>query len=114
MSHRQREDSAAVERVRTSFARQGAMETLGAELAEVTEGRVSIALPIEPRLSQQDGFLHAGVVVAALDSACGYAALTLMPDEAEVLTVELKVNLLAPASGKRLVAEEKCFARVAR
>ena len=105
MSHRQREDSAAVERVRTSFARQGAMETLGAELAEVTEGRVSIALPIEPRLSQQDGFLHAGVVVAALDSACGYAALTLMPDEAEVLTVELKVNLLAPASGKRLVAE---------
>jgi uncharacterized protein (TIGR00369 family) len=64
-----------------------------------------IAVPIEPRLSQQDGFLHAGVVVAALDSACGYAALTLMPSEAEVLTVELKVNLLAPASGHRLVAE---------
>ena len=58
-----------------------------------------------PRLSQQHGFLHAGVVVAALDTACGYAALTLMPDDAEVLTVELKVNLLAPATGERIVAE---------
>ena len=95
----------AAARVRASFARQGAMETLGAELTDVVAGRVVIALPIEPRLSQQDGFLHAGVVVAALDSACGYAALTLMPDDAEVLTVELKVNLLAPVSGARLVAE---------
>jgi uncharacterized protein (TIGR00369 family) len=92
-------------RVRASFARQGAMTTLGADLADVAGGRVAIALPIEPRLSQQDGFLHAGVIVAVLDSACGYAALTLMPDEAEVLTVELKVNLLAPAGGQRLVAE---------
>ena len=81
------------------------MATFGAELAEVAAGRVTIALPIEPRLSQQHGFLHAGVVVAALDSACGYAALTLMPDDSEVLTVELKVNLLAPASGESLVAE---------
>jgi uncharacterized protein (TIGR00369 family) len=97
--------SAVVARVRASFARQGAMETLGAELVDVAGGRVAIALRIDPRLSQQDGFLHAGVVVAALDSACGYAALTLMPDEAEVLTVELKVNLLAPARGERLVAE---------
>jgi uncharacterized protein (TIGR00369 family) len=98
-------DSAVVARVQASFARQGAMTTVGAELADVSSGHVAIAVPIEPRLSQQDGFLHAGVVVAALDSACGYAALTLMPDEAEVLTVELKVNLLAPASGERLVAE---------
>jgi uncharacterized protein (TIGR00369 family) len=98
-------DSAVVARVRASFARQGAMATLGAELADVAGGRVAVTLPIEPRLSQQDGFLHAGVVVAALDSACGYAALTLMPDDAEVLTVELKVNLLAPANGERLVAE---------
>lgn len=98
-------DSAVVERVRASFARQGAMETLGAELTDVASGRVAIAMPIEPRLSQQDGFLHAGVVVAALDSACGYAALTLMPDDAEVLTVELKVNLLAPAAGDRLAAK---------
>ena len=98
-------DSAIVARVRASFARQGAMATLGAELADIASGRVTIALPIEPRLSQQDGFLHAGVVAAALDSACGYAALTLMPNEAEVLTVELKLNLLAPASGERLIAE---------
>ena len=98
-------DAAVVARVRASFARQGVMATLGAELADIAVGRVAIALPIEPRLSQQDGFLHAGVAVAALDSACGYAALTLMPEDAEVLTVELKVNLLAPASGDSLVAE---------
>jgi uncharacterized protein (TIGR00369 family) len=98
-------DSAIVARVRASFARQGAMATLGAELADIDSGRVTIALPIESRLSQQDGFLHAGIVAAALDSACGYAALTLMPNEAEVLTVELKLNLLAPASGETLVAE---------
>jgi uncharacterized protein (TIGR00369 family) len=98
-------DDATVARVRASFARQGAMATLGAELADISSGRVEIALPIKPHLSQQDGFLHAGIVVAALDSACGYAALTLMPDDAEVLTVELKVNLLAPASGDSLVAE---------
>jgi uncharacterized protein (TIGR00369 family) len=98
-------DSAVVARVRTSFARQGLMTTVRAELADVAAGRVVIALPTERGVSQQDGFVHAGVVVAALDSACGYAALTLMPDEAEVLTVELKVNLLAPARGDRLVAE---------
>ena len=98
-------DASAVARVRASFARQGAMGTLGADISDVAAGRVAIALATEPRLSQQDGFLHAGVVVAALDSACGYAALTLMPNDAEVLTVELKVNLLSPASGDRLVAE---------
>jgi acyl-coenzyme A thioesterase PaaI-like protein len=81
-------DPAVVDRVRASFARQGAMGTLGADLAAVAAGHVAIALPIEPRLSQQNGFLHAGVVVAALDSACGYAALTLMPAESEVLSVE--------------------------
>ena len=98
-------DSAVVERVRASFARQGAMATLGADLVAVAAGHVAIALAIEPRLSQQNGFLHAGVVVAALDSACGYAALTLMPSDSEVLSVEFKVNLLAPARGHRLVAE---------
>ena len=69
----------------------------------VAAGRVAIALAIEPRLSQQHGFLHAGVVVAALDSACGYAALTLMPADMEVLTAEFKVNLLAPAAGERFL-----------
>jgi uncharacterized protein (TIGR00369 family) len=98
-------DDATVARVRASFARQGAMATLGAELAEIGAGRVVIELRIEPRLSQQNGFLHAGVVVAALDSACGYAALTLMPADAEVLSVEFKVNLLTPASGSSLLAE---------
>ena len=97
-------DETTVAHVRASFARQGAMATLGAELADVAAGRVEIALPIEARLSQQDGFLHAGVVVAVLDSACGYAALTVLPSDAEVLTVELKVNLLAPADGHSLVA----------
>ncbi len=97
-------DDSAVERVRASFALQGAMATLGAELAEVGAGRVVITLAIEPRLTQQHGFLHAGVVTAALDSACGYAALSLLPEDAEVLTVELKVNLLAPALGDVLEA----------
>lgn len=92
-------------RVRASFARQGVMATLGAEIGEVGEGRGTITLPVDPRLSQQHGFVHAGVVVTVLDSACGYAALTLMPEDAEVLTVELKVNLLAPAKGDRIVAE---------
>jgi len=81
------------------------MATLGAALADVAAGRVVIKLPIEPRLSQQHGYLHAGIVAAALDSACGYAAMTLLPDDAEVLTVEFKVNLLAPASGDSLTAE---------
>jgi len=98
-------DAAVVERVRASFARQGAMATLGAALAAIDPGHVSIELAIEPHLSQQNGFLHAGIVVAVLDSACGYAALTLMPADSEVLSVEFKVNLLAPASGDRLVAE---------
>jgi len=98
-------EDATVARIHESFARQGAMATLGAELTDVAAGRVVIALPIEPRVSQQDGFVHAGVLVAALDSACGYAALTLMPGDTEVLTVELKVNLLAPAAGRMLVAE---------
>ena len=66
-------DAAIVERVHASFARQGAMATLGAELEDVAPGHVAIAVPVEPRLSQQHGFLHAGVVVAALDTACGYA-----------------------------------------
>lgn len=71
-------DGEVVARVRASFGRQGAMATLGAELADVAAGRVAVALPIEPRLSQQDGFHHAAVI----DSACGYAALILMPGDA--------------------------------
>ena len=80
------------------------MATLGAELVHVAAGEVDIAVPFSERLTQQDGYLHAGLVAGALDSACGYAALTTMAVETEVLTVEFKINLLAPATGERLVA----------
>jgi uncharacterized protein (TIGR00369 family) len=97
-------DADAEARVRQSFARQTYMETLGAEIVHLDDGEVDIALPFSERLMQQDGFLHAGVVAGATDSACGYAALTGMDAGAEVLTVEFKINLLAPAAGERLVA----------
>lgn len=80
------------------------MAAIGAELVHLAAGEVDIALPFSDRLTQQDGYLHAGVVAGAADSACGYAALTTMDAEAEVLTVEFKINLLAPAAGERLVA----------
>jgi uncharacterized protein (TIGR00369 family) len=79
------------------------MATIGAELVDVAPGEVDIALPLSKQLTQQDGFLHAGVVAGAADSACGYAALTTMEPRAEVLTVEFKINLLAPAAGERLL-----------
>ncbi len=88
-------------RVRESFARQAAMRTLGASLAVVEPGRVEITLPWAEALTQQHGFLHAGMVATALDSACGYAGFTLMALEAAVLTIEFKINLLAPAQGQR-------------
>lgn len=92
------------ERVRQSFARQAFMSALGAELTAVVQGGVEIRLPFSPHLTQQNGYLHAGAVTAVLDSACGYAALTMAPENKEVLTVELKVNLLAPAVGEVLAA----------
>lgn len=88
-------------RVRTSFERQGAMATIGATLASIEPGRVAIELPWAQALSQQHGFLHAGMVATALDSACGYAGFSLMPLDAAVLTIEFKINLLAPAKGQR-------------
>jgi len=94
------QDPAFAERVRASFARQGAMHTIGASLAEIAPGRVVIALPWRQDLTQQHGFLHAGMVATALDSACGYAASTLMAADAGVLTIEYKINLLAPAQGE--------------
>lgn len=90
------------DRIRESFAQQGLMGTFEAELATVEPGVVEIEVPFADALTQQDGFLHAGVVLACTDSACGYASLSLMPSDARVLTVELKVNLLAPAGGERL------------
>jgi uncharacterized protein (TIGR00369 family) len=88
------------QRVRDSFARQAAMMTLGATLASVRPGQVEIRLPWSQPLTQQHGFLHAGMVATALDSACGYAGFSLMPVEAAVLTIEFKINLLAPAQGE--------------
>ena len=99
------QDPAFAERVRASFAQQGAMHTIGATLAEVAPGRAVIELPWQQALTQQHGFLHAGMVAAALDSACGYAASTLMPADAGVLTIEYKINLLAPAQGQRFRME---------
>ncbi len=90
------------QRVRDSFARQPAMATLGAELVEVTPGRVVVAMAHRDALTQQHGFVHAGMLAAALDSACGYAAFSLMPPGAAVLTIEFKINLLAPARGPLL------------
>lgn len=87
------------QRVRESFDRQAVMATLGAQLAAVEPGRVAITMRHRPELTQQHGFLHAGIVSTALDSACGYAAFSLMPADAAVLTIEFKVNLLAPARG---------------
>jgi uncharacterized protein (TIGR00369 family) len=91
------------QRVRSSFARQNVMRTIGAELTSVTPGIVEIEMPFSNDLTQQHGFLHAGVISTALDSACGYAAFSLMPAEAAVLTIEFKVNLLAPGRGERFL-----------
>ncbi|CAN5185400.1 PaaI family thioesterase [soil metagenome] len=92
-------DSLFDQRVRDSFVRQGAMGTLGATLAAVEPGFVAIAMAHKAELTQQHGFVHAGMVATALDSACGYAAFTLMPADAAVMTIEFKINLLAPAKG---------------
>lgn len=97
-SHAQRlpRDPEFEARVRASFASQRFMSQIGARIAAIAPGVVEIELPVADELTQQNGFLHAGALLAALDSACGYAALTLMPARAGVLTVELKANLLAP------------------
>jgi len=97
----QPDDSAYEQRTRDSFARQNAMQTLGATLESVAPGRVTIAMSHRDSLTQQHGFIHAGMLAAALDSACGYAAFSLMPADAAVLTIEFKINLLAPARGPR-------------
>jgi uncharacterized protein (TIGR00369 family) len=92
-------------RVRASFAAQGAMRTMGAELVALEPGYCAIAIAPRPEISQQHGYVHGGVVAAIVDSAGGYAAFTLFPANASVLSVEFKINLLAPADGERIVAE---------
>ena len=90
-------------RVKKSFARQQAMATIGAQLTRVSAGEVEIEMRFAEALTQQHGFLHAGIISTALDSACGYAAFSLMPADAAVLTIEFKVNLLAPGRGERFL-----------
>ena len=91
-------------RVQGSFAQQQFTQTIGATLVSVKPGAVEITLPFRADLTQQNDFLHAGVITSILDSACGYAALTVAPENANVLSVEFKLNLLSPAVGKRFVA----------
>jgi uncharacterized protein (TIGR00369 family) len=91
-------------KVRDSFARQGIMAHLGARLEKVEPGLVEISLPYRPELSQQHGYFHAGVVATIADSCAGYAAFSLMPADSSVLSIEFKVNLIAPAHGRLLVA----------
>jgi uncharacterized protein (TIGR00369 family) len=91
-------------RVRASFAKQAIMSTIGARLTTVAAGQAIIELPFRSDLTQQHGFLHAGIVATIVDSACGYAALTLMPRDTAVLTAEYKVNLVSPASGDTFIA----------
>lgn len=92
------------ERVEASFARQGLMRHLGARLTHIARGRVHIELAARPEVTQQHGYIHAGATSAVADSAGGYAALTLFPADTEVLTVEYKINLLAPAAGEFIEA----------
>lgn len=99
------DDFTAIDRrVRASFAAQSLMQTFGAELIRIAPGEVEIASPILPLARQQHGYGHAGLSFTLGDTAAGYAALTLMPPEAEVLSVELKINMLSPAVGDRLIA----------
>lgn len=100
-------DPAFEQRVRESYARQRLLTTLGASLERVAPGEVDIRLPFRPDLSQQHGFMHAGAMTSVVDTACGYAALTLMPADAAVLSVEFKVNLLAPGRGEAVVARAR-------
>jgi uncharacterized protein (TIGR00369 family) len=94
-------------RVRASFARQRLMHTLGVRLVRVAAGECELEMPFDPAFAQQHGFLHAGTLTSVVDSACGYAALSLMAPGAAVMSVEFKVNLLAPAAGELLIARAR-------
>ena len=102
-THFKPQDENYRERVRRSFARQRVMDTIGATLERVEPGEVEIRMPYLEELTQQHGFLHAGILSTALDSACGYAAFSLMPKEAAVLSIEFKINMLAPAIGENFI-----------
>ena len=105
MSHSSPVDPDFEQRVRASFVRQGLISTLNGKIAFISPGELHIEAPFDERFTQQDGFLHAGIVTTLMDSACGYAAYTLMPADSRVLSVEFKVNFLNPARGDRFKAE---------
>lgn len=92
-------------KLRASFARQGLMATYDAQIDGISDGQVVLSAPITPNVSQQHGAAHAGLTFALGDSAAGYAALTKIPGEADVMTAEMKINLLRPAIGTRMIAE---------
>lgn len=94
-------DAATEARVRESFGRQNAMRMVGARMVRVAPGEVEISMAFSAELTQQHGFVHGGVIGMVLDSACGFASLTLMPPQAGILTIEYKLNLLAPGRGER-------------
>ena len=96
-------------RIRSSFEKQGIMHTIGGRLLKVEPGEVHIEFPFSEALTQQHGFIHAGILTTVVDSACGYAASTLMPAESEVLTVEYKVNFISPAKGVKFLSVGQVF-----
>lgn len=110
MGNFQAVDPDFVGRVRDSFSRQGIMATIGASLVRVDPGEVEIEFPFALSLSQHNGYIHAGVLTTVVDSACGYAAYTLMPADADVLSIEYKVNFMSPAVGQSF----KCVGRVVK
>jgi len=103
MPHQSR-NPAFAEEIKQSFVQQTIMGLIGAELSRVEPGVIEITLPYRADLAQQHGYLHAGIVTTIADSACGYAAYSLMPPNSEVLSVEFKVNLLRPAKGRQFLA----------
>lgn len=107
MTSFQAQDTDFERRVRESFARQPVMQLIGASLTRVEPGAIDITLPYRQDLTQQSGYIHAGMLTTVADSACGYAAYTLMPAGSDVLSVEFKVNLLRPAAGELFVAEAR-------
>jgi uncharacterized protein (TIGR00369 family) len=107
MAHETQREPASAEvqtRIRVSFERQGLMRHLGARIVYIAPGRVHVVLPMRPEVTQQDGYFHAGATSAIADTAGGYAAFTLFPENTAVLTVEYKINLLAPAGGEHIEA----------
>jgi len=97
-------DAAYQEKVRDSFSRQRVMGTIGVDILSIDPGQVELEFQYNKNLTQQHGFIHAGIVTTVLDSACGYAAYSLMPEDSAVLTIEFKTNLLSPAKGEKFVA----------